>query len=109
MTVLNQRRVKQTPLLSGLSQTVAARIEVLIVVRVVYATAQMGVNVSKEAALPVELNLGIMQFGHVREFEHLRRSVARITAQAIGGALNQPLRCQAHIVHQHLRPHYGNR
>ena len=56
----------------------------------------------------IQFDIRAVQLGQMRQLQHLRRPVPGIAPQAIGRPLDQPLRRQVDVVHQHLGAHHRN-
>ena len=61
-----------------------------------------------EAAGTVELDVGAVEFGETGQFEDLGEPVAGPCAQAVGGALDEPLGGEVHVVAEPFGGHDGD-
>ena len=71
MTVDDEGRVDHSPSLTGLSQLLATRPEILVVRRVLDTTPEMRVVQTEKASHAIQLDFGAVQFGEVSEFEYM--------------------------------------
>lgn len=71
-------------------------------------SADLGLDQPVEAALVIEFDVGAIQFGEVRQLEHLGCAMVCVYAQPVRRAVDQPLRAEVTVVHEHLRSHHRN-
>lgn len=108
MAVNNEWPIGQPPEFATGAVAVGGHEEILIEIGVVDTTAEVGVDQAGQPALPIQLDIGAIEFGEVGQLEHLGCTVARIGAQPVGPPLDQSLGGKAHVVHQHLIRHHRN-